>query len=105
MLSRDKKVELLQNWADYINNIDDEICKGIIDTESKLVTNINYMTDSYTDLLCVVIGDPDNKWLDWYRFNNDMGRGAMEVPFTNGDTIEVSSIDRLLLLIDDYNNE
>lgn len=102
-MNRTKQVELLQEWSDKIINIYQELDKGIIDNDGILVTNLEFMIDSYTDLLCIAIGDTDNKWLDWYRFENDMGKGGIEVILSNGDSIEISDVNRLLIAIsDDY---
>jgi hypothetical protein len=65
--------------------------------ENPLFDTIEDIFTTYTDTVSELVGDC-NQWLDWYRFETDMGRRSKEVSIA-GKTLRIKSIDSLANMI------
>lgn len=53
---------------------------------------------AYADLLSAYVGDIEDGWIDWYIWENDMGKKRMEAGY-DGKLSKISSLKHLYKLI------
>lgn len=66
--------------------------------ESPFYHAIFAMEEAYTNAVSIMIGD-DANWLNWYRFDNKMGKGNMKAGFGNR-LKPINCLEALLKLIE-----
>lgn len=77
-----ERLKLLRQWEKTVQDVD-VAWKSIqllfaASPESPVNAAMYDTLMRYTDALSIVVGDK-NDWLDWYRFECDMGRKIMKV--------------------------
>ena len=103
-MSREEKLARLNRWVEDHNRMEAqmEALASVVGpmVESPLFEAVWAMFDSYTDAVSANIGD-GQKWLDWYLWENDMGKKWLKVR-TGPDTepIIVDSTEKLLCVIE-----
>lgn len=66
-----KEFKLVQESCDAIEALFGK------DHEGRIQTHLYGLFESYSRLVSIQVGD-DNKWLDWFIWDNDCGKKAME---------------------------
>lgn len=95
------KLEILQEWASKISELDREIEKiqnlfNCCDCE--LINAMFYVAEAYTRAIAEKIGDTDGMMM-WYWHENKMGESKMEAG-VNGDLRMIVDLNDLLWVID-----
>ena len=97
-----KDLNLLQEWVDCVRRADD-----LIDTvaaifggqpESMFGDVIEQNLQAFTRLVAKQVGD-EGGFLDWYRFENDMGEKGFEAGPNNAPHRKICNIEDLLWAI------
>lgn len=68
-----------------------------IKPEGRMHTTVWNLFDAYSDGIAIEIGD-EFEWLDWYRFETDMGKRAKSVEI-NGKTRRIKTLAQLCTVI------
>lgn len=103
-MSREEKLARLNRWVEDHNRMEAqmEALASVVGpmVESPLFEAVWAMFDSYTEAVAANVGDTQ-KWLDWYLWENDMGKKWLKVR-TGPDTepIIVDSTEKLLWAIE-----
>lgn len=101
-LSTQQKLETLVAWEFSIWKLEQEekkLAEALQPSfESPFYRAIFAMEESYTNAVSLMIGD-EGDWLNWYRFDNKMGKGGMKAGFGNRLKL-INSLDALLKLIE-----
>ena len=103
-MTKEEKLDRLNRWVEDHNRMEAqmEALASVVGpmVESPLFEAVWAMFDSYTDAVSANIGD-GQKWLDWYVWDNDMGKKGLKVR-TGPDTkpIIVGSTENLFMVID-----
>ena len=101
-MARDQKLQKLQAWAALHAKTEaiDEQIEAIFGTQADTPFSLGLWTpfDAYQREIAEQIGD-DASWLDWYRFDCEMGNKAMEAVSWAGKSIKVSTLRQLLTVI------
>jgi len=105
-----EKIELLQKWQDNYNDINIVMNNfqqaiGCI-CESDIYNACWKTFDSYTDTLANVLNNDINNqsqtldWLNWYAYDNDMGKNGMEAKASTWNKMKkISNLKMLLKVI------
>lgn len=80
-LTKAERIALLEEWLKEFQGIQ-RTCAAIqalfgSDHECLIQTHFYGLFESYSRLVAIQVGD-DSKWLDWFLWDNDCGKSAME---------------------------
>lgn len=97
-----ERLDLLHAWKNSWEHI--RVNERALDvvirfSESRFMEDINRMFILYTDTLGKIIGDT-KQWMKWYWEECDMGNEPKQVIFPDHETIVVSTIEDLLIVIE-----
>jgi hypothetical protein len=99
---RENTLSLLGDWVKHhaaVSTMMDGIKQHMgLDPDGKMFVTVWAVFGAYTDTLAVEIGDYF-EWLDWYRFETDMGKRSKEVTSLSGRTKRIKTIAQLATLI------
>lgn len=82
------KLEILTkaiNALTEAQQLDGLLERLMIAPESPLRGAHNVLTDALIAIVAEVVGDKE-QWVEWYVYDNEMGRKALEVHYTDGTT-------------------
>jgi hypothetical protein len=103
-MTKEEKLDRLNRWVEDHSRMDAQMqaLKAVVGmlAGSPLFHAVWDMFDSYTEAVAANVGDTQ-KWLDWYLWENDMGKKWLKVR-TGPDTepIIVDSTEKLLCVIE-----
>lgn len=94
----------LQEWKKRHDDMEEQLEKLRLLTgampDCDLLAPIYRVWDSYTAALGLIVGDKD-QWMDWYRFECDMGAKPMGVRLSGGREMTVETIEHLAAVLAD----
>lgn len=93
-----EKLALLREWSVKMETADlliDPVtaCLGL-SAESPIHQAVWTLQDAYTNAVGKLVGD-EGRWLNWFAYENDFGRKAMEAG-VKGDMRPIKDLDDLL---------
>lgn len=95
-------IEDLQHWMKTQKGLDDKVFAfmKLVDanSESPLISAIDAMSNSYTDLTARLVRDKCG-WLDWFQFECEFGASPKEA-VVEDVRIEVDSLEKLAWVIE-----
>ncbi len=80
-LTKAERIALLEEWLKEFQRVE-AACAAIEalfgkDHEGRIQAHLHGLFESYSRLVAVQVGD-DQKWLDWFIWDNDCGRSGKE---------------------------
>lgn len=101
-MTREQKLAALNRWQQAMEQADAAINPVIellqLQPESPVCGAVWKLQRLLTDMTAELVGDQAD-WLDWYAYENDMGRKGM-VAGWSGFEREIRTLDDLLWLLD-----
>lgn len=101
-MTREQKLAALNRWQQAMEQADAAINPVIdllqLQPESPVCSAVWKLQRLLTDMTAELVGD-QAEWLDWYSYENDMGRNAMKAGWS-GFEREIRTLDDLLWLLD-----
>lgn len=80
-MTKAERIELLDEWLNEFEKV--ESTCSLIESlfgkgpEGRIQTHLHGLFESYSRIVSVQVGD-DNAWLQWFLWDNDCGKRAME---------------------------
>ena len=105
-MTREEKLARINRWVEDHSRMEAQMqaLKAVVGMLSgcPLFHAVWDMFDSYTEAVAANVGDTQ-KWLDWYAWENDMGKkGLGASPNADTEPIVVDSTEKLLWAIEGY---
>lgn len=97
-----ERLDLLNVWAQHVSHYEGiaaqlEPMFGTV-ADMPLYEKITDLLVAYTESISTLVGD-NSKWLDWFHWENDMGKSSLDVTFDT-TTIKVKTLGDLLAVIE-----